>query len=427
MTLPPPAPRRLDPVRLAYQRDRRRGLLILAVSLLLALPYFLWWVMPIRPLRVVIIDRTVSDRTYREHQGLVWLLNHYRFLRPDGRTWDVTRDYVGFHPDQPGRSYSVSNFPADYPPPDVVYWADTYGVYSAEWYLKSIRGERSKLIHGGVLQSSVDYAKRAIEAGGTSVFAEFNTLGAPTEQGPRQGLEQLLSIEWTGWTARWFDDLGGDEIPEWLKEDWKHSTGGVWSWKGGGFVFCHEDGRLVVLQAGTQVGPERNRLDFADDEVPQLGVTDSVPYLYWFDVVRPTGHAQVRAQYLLDLTDAGRHTLDSAGIGTSFPAMIRGPGALEPTWYFAGDWVDTPNAPHVFRYVGLAWLYRHWPRAADDPQAFFWKVYVPLMESRLSVRADRALVERDLMEGATDSMRERLRDSLDRALADSVQSAGVVR
>lgn len=421
MTTPPTLPKRLDPVRLAYQRDRRRGLLILAISLLVAFPYFLWWVMPSRPLRVIIVDRTVPDRSYREHQGLVWILNHNRFLRPDGQPWDVTRDYVGFHPDQPGRSYSVSNFPADYPPPDVVYWADTYGVYSAEWYLRSIRGERSRLIHGGVQQSSVDFARRARALGGASLFAEFNTFDAPTEPGPRHSMESLFSIEWTGWTARWFDDLASVELPGWLRTSWSGSTGKTWEFSGPGYVFCHEDGRVVVLRAGAQVGPMRNRLDFAEDEVAETGVTDSVPYLYWFDVVRPTGHATVRAQYLLDLTEAGRRTLDSAGIGTTFPAIIRGPGGLEPTWYFAGDWVDTPNAPHVFRYEGLAWLYRHWPRAADDPDAFFWKVYVPLMEYRLGVRADRAMVERDLMESAADSMREGLRDSLDRASADSAR------
>lgn len=417
MTSPQPLNRpagRPDPVRLAYQRERRNALLLLALSLLVALPYVLWWVLPRRPLRVVIIDRTVSDRSYREHQGLVWILNHYRFLRPDGQPWDVTRDYVGFYPDRPGREYSISGFPDNYPAPDVVYWADTYGVYSAEWYLQSVRGERSQLIHGGVQEGSVEFARRSVTDARTQVYAEFNTLNAPTEAGPRKEMEQLLSIEWTGWTARWFEDLGGEEVPEWLTAGWKSRTGKEWGYSGSGFVFCHEDGRIVVLLDGPHVGPHKNRLDFPDEDVDALGVTDSLPYLYWFDVIKPAGTGEVKARYLLDLTEAGRNTLDSAGIGTDFPAIVRGPGSAEPTWYFAGDWVDTPDSPHLFRYVGLAWIYRHWPRPAEDPATFFWGVYVPLMEHQLGERADRAMVERDAAERVADSARTALRDSLAR-------------
>ena len=383
---------------------------VAAVLFLFLIPWLLWWLTPSRPLRVVIIDRTVSDRSYREHRGLVWLLNYYKFLRPDGQTWDVTRDYVGFYPDRPGHSYSMSPYPVDVPSPDLVYWADTYGVYTAEWYLQSQRGGRSQLIEGGVKQESVDYAKRALEGGRAQLFAEFNTLNAPTEPGPRHGMEQLFSITWTGWTARWFDDLGSEDVPEWLLASWKTRTGQDWAFTGGGYVFSHDDGRLLVLKAGRNVGAGRNRLDFPDSDVARLGVTDSVPYLYWFDVVRPAGAGVVRARYLMDLTDIGRRTLDSAGIGTDFPAIIEGPEHAQPTMYFAGDWVDVPDVPAVFRYVGLAFLERHWPRGESDPATFFWKVYAPLMRTQLERRAAGAAAERDSLERVTDSVRGVLRE-----------------
>ncbi|BBW96402.1 hypothetical protein ACPVTF_08330 [Geobacillus icigianus] len=96
---------------------------IVLVVLLLSAPYWLWWLKPETELELLIVDDTVPDRSYREHQGLVWLLRAQEYVHRNGETYDAARDYVGFVP-KGGGAYEVRPLPNTMDGYDAVYVAD---------------------------------------------------------------------------------------------------------------------------------------------------------------------------------------------------------------------------------------------------------------------------------------------------------------
>ncbi len=60
--------------------------MVLAVLVLFA-PYWLWWLKPETKLDLLIVDKTVPDRSYREHQGLVWVLNQQKYVHGNGERY----------------------------------------------------------------------------------------------------------------------------------------------------------------------------------------------------------------------------------------------------------------------------------------------------------------------------------------------------
>ena len=77
---------------------------VLAVVLLLLAPWIVWQRTPARTLRVLVLDKTVPNDSYREHRGLMWLLNHRKYVQADGRPYELDRDYYGFFPKRTGGS-----------------------------------------------------------------------------------------------------------------------------------------------------------------------------------------------------------------------------------------------------------------------------------------------------------------------------------
>lgn len=47
---------------------------------------------------MLVIDKTVPDDTYREHKGLMWLLNQQKYVQSNGEPYRLKEDYVGFVP-----------------------------------------------------------------------------------------------------------------------------------------------------------------------------------------------------------------------------------------------------------------------------------------------------------------------------------------
>ena len=92
------------------------------------IPYFLWLLKEETPLTIVILDKTVPETDYREHSGLTWLLNHWKIVDPkDNSPYQLT-DYAGWHPEKDGDN-KIEKLDLSKEDPDVIYIADTYGVY----------------------------------------------------------------------------------------------------------------------------------------------------------------------------------------------------------------------------------------------------------------------------------------------------------
>lgn len=94
---------------------------------LLTSPFWLWQLKANENVNVLIIDKTVPDQSYREHKGLVWLLNHLKLTNDGGGGYKAQTDYVGFVPSNEPPEFDTREPPDDLSPYDVLYVADGYG------------------------------------------------------------------------------------------------------------------------------------------------------------------------------------------------------------------------------------------------------------------------------------------------------------
>lgn len=366
------------------------------VALLLALPWIVHATRGERRLEIVVVDKTVPFENLLEHRALFWLLDHLKIRNPDGRRYAAAADYVGVFPgaepgDPPSRTTTLTG--RRLAGADLVYLADTYGVYERD--LESGRAmraalERSPKIHGGLEVAEARAVATALSAG-TTVVAEFNTLASPTGAEARQIMESLLGVRWTGWIGRFFAALDDEEeVPGWVRRNYELEWGEPWEFAGAGWVLLKNDAHVEVLRAGIETeGLDGLVLERTRPLDPLLaGARDDVRYVYWFDVVEVAAEARVLASYHWKPTAAGRERLRARGLPEGFPAVVRRNHAAADSFYFAGDFVDNPlparRVPLAGYPAAMRWL--EGARIAPAESAFYWRFYVPLMRRVLASR-----------------------------------------
>src|SRR5690606_33289704 len=139
--------------------------------------------------------------------------------------------------------------PTNYSDFDVIYLADTYGVYDEDlpWIKKDREGSRSSKIYGGLEEAEWSaIIDRLNEEKKSLLVAEYNTFASPTNQGVREGVSDYLGLEWSGWIGRYFDELDPDknsEIPQWILDEFQDT----WKYSGVGFVLVNDDTSEVIV------------------------------------------------------------------------------------------------------------------------------------------------------------------------------------
>lgn len=353
---------------------------LLAFIILIAIPLFVWQLKQSEQLHVAILDKTVPDTTYREHNGLMWLLNHFKYTKADGTAYNVQDDYFGYVPGD-NHTFTTREFSV-LEPYDLIYIADTYGVYTDDLTEEHIHGNRSSKIYGGLSMHDVEQIKTAAYEGST-IIAEFNTFGSPTESDVREQLYDLLGVRWTGWIGRYFDDLSSDgEIPSWAVMNYEHQTGERWRFSGPGFLFASEQDEVLILEQGKHTGKRGSEFVWSEAGEQFVGASLRVKYNYWFDIIEYRANTEVLANYEIDLTPEGERQLYERGIPSHFPAVIRQDVGIYTSYYFAGDYADNEEVSPFYK---AAWLDRFHSFFATDSygsqQRFYWKAYRPLMET----------------------------------------------
>lgn len=376
-----------------FARIKKRKSLIIGciVVLLLAAaavtPWVWWHLQPSRTIDVLIVDKSVAKPQYREHAGLTWLLRHEKVRdRSTGDYLDVETSYAGRqHPGPTPKDVAIPKRPLD-----LVYLADTYGVYEDDLKGRSL-GLRSPLIYGGI---SIDEASRItsnVRPGGVLV-GEFNSLATPTTGAARRHLEDAFGIRWTGWVGRHFQylDLTVD-LPLWIPRTWRRQTGRRWEFRGPGYVFVDERGTLVVLIEGVDTPVGAVRIAMTPAAVERYGTTRSEIWDNWFDIVEPLPGTEVLATYSVALTEAGKKKARGVPITGAIPAIMRRDTPQRLSYYFAGDFVDMPLELTRYKYKWMPTIRRFLaPEHRDDQVAFYWRVYVPLMQRIIGEASDRA-------------------------------------
>ncbi|GGN99883.1 hypothetical protein [Saccharibacillus kuerlensis] len=375
------------------------------LMLLLLLPWIIWEGKSAKSLSVAVLDKTVTNDSYREHKGLFWILNQQKYRMPGGDKYLYDQDYYGNYPKQNGirpEERTLAEIPPD---TQLLYVADTYGLLEAEEEDEEVTADRVPANAGGSsprgqnggMKIADVHVMEAAAARGTMLVAEFNSIATPTTDSVRSRASALLGMEWTGWTARYFPDLtAGVEVPEWVPAQYKETTGQDWAYTGAGFLFVQKDGDLFVLREGSETEGGA-RISFTQAGQDRFGMKPGSRYNYWFDVVTPVGGSEVLAEYNLQLTSTGQAMLAERGLRDRFPAIIRreasgadtgtfgfSPALGQVSYYFAGDYADHNEYPFWRRYAGWP-IFKSW-FTFDTPgseDAFYWDVYVPLMQKVL--------------------------------------------
>lgn len=367
-------------------KNKVTGLSTVAVIILLVMsPWIVWHFKSDKELNVLIFDKTVPQDNYREHKGFTWLLNNYKYVKPNGNRYSIL-DYYGFFPEKDYK-YKIKELPNDLKKYNLVYFTDTYGVYDRDFYgkTKNIEGERSTKIYGGTQPKDVqklnDYIENSNEH--KTLIVEFNSLATPTEENPENSLSNILDIKWSGWIGREFKtlDKNNEEIPRWVFRNYRKQYGKEWDFKGPGYVFVNIDDTLFVLEKGKDTNKDMvfKFTDYGEKfaEKRELG------YYYWFDIISTGKTSKTLAEYKFDLKESGLEKFRKFGIPVSFPAMVENKKEKYTSYYFSGDYADKNDFPVLYQVEGISKINSILVPNYDSADAFFWKVYAPVIQKIL--------------------------------------------
>ncbi|UZD23721.1 hypothetical protein PBT90_10005 [Algoriphagus halophytocola] len=366
-------------------------------ALVIVLPlvsYFVWLVFPEKNLEIVVLDKTVPSATYQEHQSIFWTIEHLKFSGEAGEYKSADRDYFGFHPDDSdshGRVWDFSNWSeGDIQKKakelDVLYLADTYGVYSEDFNSENSQGISEK-IYGGLDRSDISLIRESI-AQKKTIIAEFNTMASPTRPGIRAEFENLMGLKWTGWIARYFDEMDttvNQDLPNWLVQQYVDQHENTWVPNGPGLVFVHENGQVEVFSNSIDYEGETPMIRTQQFNQHGFKLPELVPYPDWFDIILIEREYQVISYYDISPTTLGQQKLRDMGLPRFFPAAVVRDLGEGQHYYFAGDFADLRNSAGSARFMGLPVFWRGFYLVTDytDRRSFFWNYYYPLLSQVL--------------------------------------------
>jgi len=357
---------------------------IAAVLLFLA-PFVIWQIQPYRPMSIWVVDKTVPYPDYREHQGLFWVLKNEKIAKPGSRKlYDEKSDYFGFYP-YGKNEWRESPLPPSGPRPDLIYLADTYGVYKDDYMQRRLSGEISPKIYGGLNANDNEVIKRNLGANNTFI-AEFNTAASPTNAFDRRNLGRLLGVKWSGWIGKYFENLTrGQEVPRWVVANWEEQNKQEWNYYGRGFVLISDSDEVQIFTMEDDVGPKGLKFKYRDEWAELLKSRKEISYRYWFEWVQPDLSIETVADYHFDVTARGKERLEKMGLSAVFPAVVRYKNPQYTGWYFAGDFADLNFAKTSHSVWGMQWIKKLLvDDSVDSNVYFYWNAYVPLMHKILA-------------------------------------------
>lgn len=366
------------------------GFLIILISV----PLFMWlaWlVTPNTRLVIAIIDKTVLTKKGQEHISLNWVLNHEKYTKTSDKAYEVSSDYFGFFPedDENFQLKGLERF--SYPKlnrlsndAELVYFTDTYGIYNNEWFKNGGINERSGILYGGLSDKDI-YLLKQMKEKNKLIIAEFNTIGSPTAYKNRQKFEEMFKMKWTGWTARYFDNLNirdNNEIPSWLIRNYKSTHGGAWPFKKEGIAFVNNKDEVVILEQDTHLTESMPHIITSENYRKVYSLPERIKYPFWFDVIIPDEKINEAVSiFQINANDKGLSLMKEKGIPVVFPAVLKHSGEDYDFFYFSGDFADNPVSlkSSYFKGIGFFEGLFYDERNIMERKSFFWKYYKPLL------------------------------------------------
>lgn len=366
-------------------------ILLIVIGLHLA-----WYFQKPKTLNIYILDKTVTQTDRVEHKSLVWLLNHFRIVGPDGGSYNHKTNYWGFFPIDVNhqlfdiksiRLNEVDAYAAVY---DAAYYADCYGVYSYEWYKNDSHISNSSKVYGGLNQNDYLLLKRMKELD-KLIIGEYNMFSSPTNALIRTKTEELFNVNWTGWSGKYCPNLStinnGKGPAEWMIKLYEKQHQKPWPKQGSGIILISNDGLIEVLEEGTELTNARVKL-IAENAMQQWkNAPKDVEFYGWFDIVMAGSGSETFATFKLQTTEAGQDKLNAIGLPSQFPAVIK----CTPDkfcYYFAGDFAEN-NVSMVTSKLKGGKTFNKLIHLSSPKSPFFNDFYLPLINNIISHYAEK--------------------------------------
>lgn len=365
---------------------------ILIAMIVTPLAMYLAWVLtPKKEFEVVVLNKSVTGLENMELGSINWMLKNERIVHTGHESYDMDSDYYGFYP-RPGGDFVAKDF-NDYDSLDIanlvtqsdlLYIADAYGVYTHDYQVEL--DSPNRLMYGGFRKADLKVLKEFRDQN-KMVISEFSLFPPPTWRSMRDSLQNLLGIEWSGWTGRYFlslDSTAHETLPAWVINLYHQKYGPEWPFQDSGIVLVRWDD-IVILEYGTHLIEEAPLIETISVHAATYDLPSMIQYPFWFDIVSsPEGDSQIISAFHLDVNAQGDSLLASHGIPSRFPAILKDNGD-SPFYYFAGDFADNPVTPITAYFKGVHRFKKFFynEKNVEDRQQFFWRFYRPLMSNIL--------------------------------------------
>jgi hypothetical protein len=366
-------------------------IIIIVLVVILALPAFSfirWAFQEKKPLGIIILDKTVPTLERINHKSLAYILTSERFVKKSGGSYSYRKDYFGFFPLKPMKSkdYRLNNLKLPdvmdvVEKTDVLYYADTYGVFFNDWWTGINKSRKSRKLVGGLNNSDYLYLVE-MQRRNRLCILEYNSFDYPTAPLEAYKTKERMGIEFGGWTGKYFATLdtaakGNEDFPIWMTQMFRKQYRKPWSFNKPGVVFL-KGGDIIVLEEGTHL---KNAIPvITTDSVyrQKYGLPEKVGFGGWFDVIDPL-KSKVVASYNLETTSAGDTLLFENMLAAKFPAIITDT-VNQRNYYFCGDFAANKVDFWTARLKGFGGIKGiNYSERENDPRRFFWLYYKPLI------------------------------------------------
>ncbi|MBN2598710.1 MAG: hypothetical protein JXR82_18160 [Marinifilaceae bacterium] len=384
-------------------------LLRILILLFLLIPVISWisWKFKDKvQMNLLVVDKASVNINYSEHLSFFWLVNQKRWVKSNGEEYNFAEDFYGFHPGDDGRYmikdlriFEKQGLSALADSLDLVFFADTYGIYNSNWKDHPDYGKDTISLFYGGLQTAEFNLLREMKRKGKTIIAEFNFFASPTSELVRKQTEQLLGVKWSGWVGKYYSTLDtvlDPEIPRWVPDLYKKNYRKEYDFKNAGIVLVDNNERIVILDSKRHLNGHFPVLKSELSTQIQYNVPESVYYPFWFDINSTDSRNHVLAWFNLDVNEEGKALLDQFNLPKKFPAILEHDQDYRFI-YFACDFSDNEMGIYSSYFNGVNKLSRVFYNANQfkDREMFFWKYYRPFMSTvmdSISARKDQEVV-----------------------------------
>ncbi len=366
-------------------------IVVVLVAVIIALPlikFISWTLQTKKPLDIILVDKTVPTLERLHHKSFDWVLTNERFVKKESKTsYSYKKDYYGFIPTRPLREfgwtkneYHLTDLKELPVKNDALFFTDTYGVFSNDWYKGLNRSRRSRIIYGG-LNNTDNLLIKEMKDNKKLVVLEYNVMDHPTTAYESFRLQERLGITVSGWTGKFFHSLDSThkDFPIWLTSMYRKHTKQPWTFKKSGIVILKTK-EIIVLEEGTHLKTVRPYILTDDTNCASFGLAPQVAFENWFEIIDAREN-NVISKFRIETTSEGDTLLSQNNLTNEFPAAIQEPSE-KLTYYFAGDFSNNAVPMWTSRLKNAdkmkIFFYSDKP---DDSRRFFWLYYKPLIST----------------------------------------------